>query len=166
MPPRHSDNDKRRLHPAPAPVVLRTLAARVTYRGISKHKAAPVRFGLPPYTGPRGDESLCDGHASVEPEDMPDVRMWLVRGIGAGLIGNVERAGIPTIVWTVSDHGWIFEARVTNVGLAEYHGYPVSPTEAIAAMVIARFREWAWAGGSEADRRAAENCRALYRITG
>lgn len=166
MPPRHSDNDKRRLHPAPDPIVLRNLAARVTYRGIAKHKAAPARFGLPPYTGPRGDESLCDDHASVEPEDMPDVRKWLVRGIDAGRIGHVERAGVPTIVWTVSDHGWIFEARVTNAGQAEYHGYPVRPSGAIAAMVIARFGGWANADGSEADRRAVENCRLLYRIAG
>ena len=97
---------------------------------------------------------------------MPDVRKWLVRGIGAGLIGHVERAGVPTIVWTVSDHGWIFEARVTNAGQAKYHGYPVRPSEAIAAMVIARFGEWARADGSDADRRAAQNCLALYGITG
>ena len=138
----------------------------MTYRGISKHKAEPLRFRLPPYTGSRGDESLCDEHASFEPDDMRYVAGWLARGIRAGLIGHIERAGVPTIVWAVSDHGWIFEARVTNAGQAEYHGYPVRPSEAIAAMVTVRFGEWARSRGTESDRLAWDNCRALYGIAG
>jgi hypothetical protein len=166
LPARHSDNDKRRLHPAPDRMVLEALSDLAAYGGISKHKAEPLRFGLPPHSGPRGDATLCDEHAGFEPSDLPGVRMLLVRGIAAGLVGHVERHGIPTIVWTVSDHGWIFEARVTNVRLAEYHGYPVRPSEAIAEQVIGRFTLWARKEGTDADRRAAENCRALYGIPG
>jgi hypothetical protein len=162
---RRSDNDKRRLHPAPDRVGLDALADRVTYGGISKHKASPLRFGLPPYSGPRGDETLCDEHAGFEPADLPDVRRLLVRGIIAGLVGHVERQGIPTILWAVSDHGWIFEARVTNTGQAEYHAYPVHPSEAIAEQVIRSFADWAHVEGADADRRAAENCQVFYGIS-
>jgi len=75
------------------------------YGGISKHKARPLRFGLPPHYGPLGDETPCDDHAGFKPSDLPDVKRLLVRGIAAGLVGHVERQGIPSIVWAVSDHG-------------------------------------------------------------
>ncbi len=165
LPARRSDNDKRRLHPTPDRFVLAGLAARASYVGISKHKASPARFGLPPYSGPYGDETLCDEHAGFEPRDIAKVPGLMVRGIAAGLIGRVERQGIPTILWTVSDHGWIFEIRMTNSGQAEYHGYPVRPSEAIAEQVLKRFAAWPEAQGTEADRRAAWNCRALYGIS-
>ena len=70
LPDRQSDNDKRRLHPAPDPAGLALFALRATYNGISKHKAEPLRFGLPPYQGRRGDETLCDRHAGFEPDDL------------------------------------------------------------------------------------------------
>jgi hypothetical protein len=164
LPARRSDNDKRRLHPAPDRGALDALSVRAEYRGISKHKAKPLRFGLPLHSGPRGDETLCDEHAGFEPSDLEDARRLLVRGFAAGLVGHVERQGIPTVVWTVSDHGWIFEARVTNAGKAEYHGYPVRPSEAIAEQVFRRFVTWAQTVGSASDRQAAENCQVLYGI--
>jgi hypothetical protein len=164
LPARRSDNDKRRLHPAPDRGVLDALSDVAKYEGISKHKAKPLRFGLPPHSGPRGDETLCDEHAGFEPGDLPDTRRLLARGLAAGLVGHVERQDIPTIVWTVSDHGWIFEARVTNAGKAEYHGYPVRPSEAIAEQVFRRFDAWARTEGTASDRQAAVNCQALYGI--
>jgi hypothetical protein len=86
----------------------------------------------------------------------------LARGIAAGLIGKVEIQGVPTMLWTISDQGWIFEARITNVGLADYHGYPVRPSESIAEQVYNQFKDWAGAQGGDADRRAVVNCCALY----
>ena len=38
--------------------------------------------------------------------------------------------------------GWIFEARETNRDTAEFHGYPVLATEAIARAVFNRFSDW------------------------
>jgi hypothetical protein len=55
-----------------------------------------------------------------------------------------------------------FEARVTNVGLADYHGYPVRPSEGIAELVYRRFKEWTLNDGGASDRQAAVNCQALY----
>ncbi len=86
----------------------------------------------------------------------------LMRGILAGLIGHNERQGVPTILWSIWDQGWIFEARITNAVLADYHGYPVLPSEAIAEQVYDRFTHWARADGDNLDRKAAENCGALY----
>ena len=165
IPPRRSDNDKRRLHQTPDRTVLGTLRSRVFYNCHPKHKAEPLRFGLALYTGELGDETRCDEHANFQPSDMPGVRRLLIRGIDAGLIGHKERDGFPTIFWTVSDQGWIFEARVTNAGQAEYHGYPVRISEAIAGKVIERFDMWAQSNGSDLDRLAAAKCRERYRIS-
>lgn len=162
LPARRSDNDKRRLHPSPDRLALAQLASRAVYNGISKHKAEPIKFGLPIYTGRRGDESLCDQHAGFEPGDWRTIPELLARGIAAGLIGRVEGQGVPTMLWTISDQGWIFEARVTNAGLADYHGYPVRPSESIAEQVYRRFKDWALTRGGDADRLAVVNCRALY----
>ncbi len=115
-------------------------------------------FGLEPFRGDRGDATLCDYHADFKPADMADIPRLIERGLRARLIG--------TNLWTVGDSGWIFECCVTNAVKAEYHGYPVRPTEAIGEAVYRRFRAWAEAEGNEVDRRAADNCAALYRFRG
>jgi hypothetical protein len=163
IPPRRSDNEKRRLHPEPGVTLRVTALLRVaTYHGISKHKRDPVRFGLRHYRGRRGDESLCDDHANFEPDQMPRVPAMMQRGIRAGLLGHLISQGAPTMLWAVADSGWIFEARVTNISVPDYHGYPVRPSEAIAELVFRRFHAWAETHGEVADRRAAQACRALY----
>ena len=163
IPPRRSDNEKRRLHPEPGIVVRATARLHVvTYHGISKHKRDPTRFGLPHYSGRRGDESLCDDHANFEPDQMPGVPAMMQRGIRAGLLGHLISQGVPTMLWAVADSGWIFEARVTNIAVPDYHGYPVRPSEASAELVFRRFHVWAETDGDGADRRAAQACQALY----
>lgn len=164
LPARGSDNDKRRLHPDPRAGALESLIERAVYNGTSKHKENPLRFDLPVYTGRRGDETLCDRDAGFAPDDRKTIPALLIRGIRAGLIGHIERQGIPTILWSVSDQGWIFEARISNVGLADYHGYPVRPSESITEQIYCRFRDWARTQGTPEDQKAAANCRALYGI--
>ena len=166
LPIRRSDNEKRRLHPSPDGAALARLAARASYHGISKHKAEPLKFGLSLPGGGRGDESLCDEHASFQPNDWNSIPGLLARGIMAGLVGKFEGDGVPRILWTVWDQGWIFEARVTNIALADYHGYPVRPSESIAELIYHRFRDWAYVQGSGVDRQAAANCHALYGFSG
>lgn len=157
IPPRTSDNDKRRLHPAPDAGFLAQLESTASFVGSPKHKLAPMAFGLPLYTGKRGDESLCDEHAGFQPPDMASIPAIMRRGIRAGLIGHLS-----TIIWAVSDVGWIFEGRITNPGRSEYHGYPVRPSEAIAELVYRRFAAWAARQGTKVDKKAATNCQALY----
>jgi hypothetical protein len=156
LPRRRSNNDKRRLLPTPAPELIAQLLATATYQGSPKHKINPHIFNLPPYNGQRGDETLCDAHAGFTPAHMATLPALLERGIEAGLIGASD------VLWTVADSGWIFEARLTNVDQAEYHGYPVRSSEPIGESVYLRFAAWAEENGTAADKLAATNCKALY----
>lgn len=155
IPARNSDNDKRRLDATLDPAVIAALLAHAWYRGSPKHKRNPHLFNLQPYNGKRGDETLCDEHANFGVQDMAGIPALLTRGIIAGLIGG-------RVLWTVADDGWIFEARLTNVGQQEYHGYPVRPTEAIAKPVYERFVEWTVQSKSAAEIVAALACAARY----
>jgi hypothetical protein len=156
IPPRNSDNNKRRLAPEVLPDRIAVLRETVHYEGSPKHKKNPVIFGLEPFRGDRGDATLCDEHASFQPANMAAIPAMIDRGLRAGLIG--------TNIWAVADDGWIFQGSVTNADQGEYHGYPVRPTEAIAEPVYRRFKAWADAEGNAADKQAAENCAALYRF--
>ena len=156
LPPRLSNNDKRKLLQAPDAALIQTLAAQAHYVGSSKHKQWPHLFGLPPFNGRRGDATLCDAHAGFTPAQMATVAQLIQRGITAGLVGHCG------LIWTVADNGWIFEARLTNPQQAEYHGYPVRDSEPIAECVYRRFAAWAEQNGSTAHNHAAAMCRDLY----
>lgn len=162
VPGRASESHRPKLYVQPPRELIAELLKKATYRGSSKHKANPRRFGLPHYGKPRGDATLCDEHANFGPQQMKALPELLFRGISAGLLGELMTENIPTVLWTVGDDGWIFEMRITNSGRAEYHGYPVRPTEAIAEMIYKRFAEWAYHDGAQDDRLASQNCKALY----
>ena len=68
------------------------------------------------------------------------------------------------MIWAVADNGWIYEARLTNVGQTEYHGYPVRDSEPIAEPVYRRFAEWAHTSGDQGACLAAENCKTSLWI--
>ena len=157
LPPRRSENTKRRLLKAPSKVLITKMSNSVTYKGSSKHKRHPHRYGLPQFSGQRGDATLCDDHASFSPAQMFRIPAMIHRGLRAGLIGHQNR-----IIWAVADDGWIFEGRLTNVGTNEYHGYPVRPSEAIAELVYKRFSAWAIAHGNPQDQQAAKACKNRY----
>ncbi len=142
---RSSGNDKRRLRePLPTNAWLGRLAVRACFEGYPKHKLRPQAFNLEPFTGQREDVTYCDGHAQFTPADMQRVPVLLRRGILAGLVGHNDAQGDPTLVWTVDDTGWIYEARITIPGRALYHGYPVLRNEAIARPVIARYIQYVY----------------------
>lgn len=156
LPGRLSDNNKRRLLERPDPRRIGELITKARYVGSSKHKANPHLYGLPPFSGLRGDATLCDAHGGFLPEHMASIPGMLRRGIQAGLLGKGGE------IWTVSDAGWIYECRLTNVTQAEYHGYPVRRSEPIAEQVYQRFALWADANGSRTDQAIADQCKALY----
>ncbi len=130
----------------------------VKYHGSSKHKRHPHLFGLPPFNGSRGDATLCD-EADFKPHQMVQIPALVQRGIRAGLIGHTQR-----IIWTVADDGWIFEARETNPTAAEFHGYPVLQTEAIARTVFNRYSGWVQQHGTPVELSARESCRLRYKF--
>src|SRR5437868_2566543 len=106
IPPRNADNNKRKLDAVVSPERITRLQATVTYNGSSKHKRNPHIFGLPPYRGDRGDATLCDEHANMQPADMVRIPAMIDRSLRAGLIG--------TNIWAVGDDGWIFQGSRTN----------------------------------------------------
>ena len=128
----------------------------VHYLGSPKHKLHPHLFGLPPFNGERGDATLCD-EADFEPSQMDEVSMLIRRGIRAGLIGYTQR-----IIWTVADDGWFFVAREANRDTAEFHGYPILPSEAIARAVFNRFSVWVQEQGTDKEQSACDSCRFRY----
>lgn len=140
---RTSLNDPRRLSQRLPTVNVRSaLAARVRFGSHPKHKKNPAAYRLPPYRGPDEDATYCDEHANFRPAQMRSAVALLRRGIAAGLFGKSTNQGMPTLLWTVDDNGWIYEARITNPGNAEYHGYPVLPNEAIARKVLTRYADY------------------------
>ena len=156
LPARRSDNEKRRLSAEPEAGEIRALRQNVRYRGSPKHKLYPHLYGLEPFLGRRGDATLCDRDAGFRPEDMAALPGIIDRALRAGLVGE------HGILWAIADNGWIYEARITNAGRSEYHGYPVRSSEAIAQAVYQRFRDWANNQGDERARVAAANCGQLY----
>ena len=157
LPRRLSDNNRRKLLESPEPGLIDGLLARASYKGSPKHKAHPHLYGLPAFSGKRGDATLCDTHSGFLPQHMASIPEMLRRGIQAGLIGADGET-----IWTISDTGWIYECRLTNPAQAEYHGYPVRGSEAIGELVYRRFASWADAKGSAADQAVARQCKALY----
>ena len=154
LPASNSNNDKRRLLPNPDQRCVSQLKQKIWYQGYSKHKRTPHIYGLPPFRGKRGDETLCDRDAGFR--NISAIPQMIQRGLDAGLVGT------NGMIWALADDGWIFEARVTNRTTMEFHGYPVRPTEAIAEQVHKRFSEWADQSGNQLARQAAARCKTLY----
>lgn len=156
MPPRGSDNVKRQLISEPDKNYIKNLRQNATYKGSPKHKLTPHVFGLEPFSGKRGDATLCDKHAGFSKNDVALIPQVMDRGLQAGLVGE------NGVIWAVADNGWIFEARITIPGQFEFHGYPVRASEAIAQRIYERFTEWAHNNGGQKACNAAANCKALY----
>jgi hypothetical protein len=79
---------------------------------------------------------------------MARVPALLRRGIAAGLVGQNDKQGDPTILWAVDDNGWIYEARITIPSQALYHGYPLLPSDAFARKIIARYEAYVYGPGN------------------
>lgn len=158
IPPRSSDNDSRRLMQDISAQLSEKLLQNAHYVGSPKHKKNPIAFGLGPFSGKRGDRTLCDEHAGFTPSQMAIVPKMLHQGIEAGLIGKGE------MLWAMCNSGWIYEARITNRDRSEYHGYPVRPSEAIARKVFDRFEEWVLSDlvRQQTLSTTLENCRNRY----
>jgi hypothetical protein len=131
----------------PTDLECSNLAERASYGSYSKHKYNPAAYGLTPYAGQDEERTYCDEHAGFRKSDIARVPTLLRRGIQLGLWSERIADEIPTILWTIDDNGWIYELRVTNVGLFQYHGYPVLANDAFAKQVLARARYVAFDAG-------------------
>lgn len=70
----------------------------------------------------RPDKTLCDG-TSVNTEQA--CRNLLEEAIRRGMISDQRRGDWPQNVWGVDPKGEVYEAKLTNLGTGEYHGFPL-----------------------------------------
>jgi hypothetical protein len=154
LPKRDNAHRSRRLDPNPAAPDFAARFMGIRYGCHGKHKRNPYAYGVAPYRGTDTDRSLCDEHAGFSQSDMARIPALFLRAERAGLAGN--------LIWTVDDTGWVYELMSTNVGLNEWHGYPLLTTDPFARQVWERFANWANQHGNQADRDAAGRCAQFY----
>jgi hypothetical protein len=94
------------------------VAARVSYTGNPIHKTYPSPAGPPAY---RADEAKCDPFAR---ERWPMLLDALRTAIRAGCVSSF-RGAFPFRAW-VWINGVLHEARLTNEGTGDYHGFPIN----------------------------------------
>ncbi len=123
------------------------LSERVTYGPYSKHKYNPISYGLAPYAGVDVERTYCDAHSGFGQNDFNRIPVLLSRGVMLGLWSDQVRGGVPNLLWTIDDTGWIYELRITNPVQSQYHGYPLLQGDAFARQVLLRAREVAFADG-------------------
>jgi len=160
---RSSESDRRDLRsPPPSNQERRLLAAKASLGPYSKHKKNPTAYKLKAYEGLDEDRTFCDADADFTPADLVRAPDLLQRGISAGLFGHKNKKGDPSLLWTVDDNGWIYEACITNPGYGDYHAYPVLRNEAIARKVLARYREYVENANEPALEPSLKNAEDRY----
>ena len=143
---RSRNNANRRLVATlPSKAARDELSQKVSYGAYSKHKYNPTAYKLSPYAGPDTERTYCDAHAGFGKEQISRIPNLLFRGVMLGLWSDQASGDVPSLLWTVDESGWIYELRITNAGLAQYHGYPVLTNDAFARHILARAREVAFA---------------------
>ncbi|WP_156425867.1 hypothetical protein [Herbaspirillum rubrisubalbicans] len=116
------------------------LSGQVSYGPSAKHKFHPVAYGLAPYQGQDVERTYCDEHANFDQSQWGQIPLLLARAVKLGLWSEQDNKGAPSLLWTLSDTGWIYELRITNAGQFQYHGYPILPDDAFARHVLVRAR--------------------------
>jgi hypothetical protein len=94
------------------------VAERVTYTGNAVHKSYPSLAGPPAY---RADKAKCDRYSE---EQWPRLLDALRAAIRAGCVSSF-RGRFPDRAW-VWINGVLHEARLTNEGTGDYHGFPLN----------------------------------------
>lgn len=119
MPPRQSNNPKRRMMPSEAlnPEEQKSLLAKARYVGSANHKRFPGDYGFHPPSNPRPSKSLCDDRRSVL---LPEAQQLFALGIGKSMVSSYCDGDLPKYVWSVDGDGEAYEAKLGNGG---YHGY-------------------------------------------
>lgn len=107
------------------------------YVGSGHHKRNPADYGLP-RSNPRPTKSLCDLQRAVRLEE---AKALMQNGIRWGLFSAIRDDGFPKYIWSVSEHGEVFEAKTDSHGTGEYHGYPLENEDAMHAYVRSVWKE-------------------------
>jgi len=130
---RPGNNPKRRIASADRATdeVKQRLEKAARYVGSGHHKRNPADYGLP-RTNPRPTKSLCDLERAVL---LDEAKSLVVDGIRWGLFSEIREDGFPKFIWSVSEHGEVFEAKTDANGTGEYHGYPLEDEDAMHVYV-------------------------------
>ena len=136
---RPGNNPKRRIASADYATdeVKQRLEKTARYVGSGHHKRHPADYGLP-RTNPRPTKSLCDLGRVVL---LDEVKSLVANGIRWGLFSEIREDGFPKFIWSVSEHGEVFEAKTDSNGTGEYHGYPLEDEDAMHVYVKSVWKE-------------------------
>ena len=96
--------------------------AAVRYVGSPEHKKGTSFAGVP---RTRADSSICPARFASRQDELTE---WLRAAIRLGLTGTPKLGIYPRHVWCHEEGQW-FEGRLTNQGLGEYKGWPVTEEE-------------------------------------
>ncbi len=100
------------------------VAARATYIGSGEHKTYPSEDGLWTFD-PRADKAKCDKYDRTQWSQLVDALRVAIR---AGCVDEDFRGDFPSRVWVYINEV-LHEARLSNAGLGQYHGFPVEYEE-------------------------------------
>ena len=110
-----------------AQVDVDALSSAAKYYGSNYHCAKRPRQWMPHKT--KCPEGIDDAHA---------LRL-LRRGIEFGVFSANLDSGWPRQVWAVDADGRVYEARLTNREVGEYHGYPMASGDRLTEDVAKRW---------------------------
>lgn len=106
----------------PSPTLI---AQRATYRASPEHKNYRAPNGEWTFLIPRPDKAFC---MSIPPAQWPRVQDALRIAITSGCVSEEFQGDFPRRAW-VYINGVLHEARLTNAGIGEYHGFPLTQAE-------------------------------------
>jgi hypothetical protein len=110
-------------------VSLEEVASRARYTGSPYHKDMPSFAGSAPRR--RGaNASLCPRELARQ---QSLIQEWLRTAIRSGQFSGSWEHGFPRFVWCRQDGG-VYEARLTNAGTGEYHGYPLEDDQHVEGL--------------------------------
>lgn len=146
MPGKREGNRKdRRLAPQDAVdrATMERLLRQLRYEGIALHKLHPGNYGFVPPVNPRAEKSACDGK---KPLNRAEAQGLLEAGIRCGMVSAFVEGGAPKYIWSVDEHGEVYEAKCDPQRAAdnpdepvEYHGYPLEDGDLMRKHLV---REW------------------------
>lgn len=111
---------------------LEQMARDARYKPSPYHKSNPVAWGLPGPPQNRPDKTVCEGSGITCGRDAIKL---LKSGIRCGMVSKQKRGDWPQNVWAVDAEGFVYESQLSNSGLGEYHGYPMTDGDHFAEIV-------------------------------
>ena len=95
------------------------LAKAVKYVASGHHKRNPADYGLE-RTNPRPTKSLCD---LVRIVPLGEAILLIRKGVACGMFSSFFFGDYPKFIWSIDEHGEVYEAKTDHVTPGTYHGY-------------------------------------------